>query len=356
MRCENGDCFAGIEGAARDPARPSFRAACRARRSRNSRRHDHRGACGAPRDRSRRDVEGHAGRRRAIGCVLALVPATTGLSEEKLEPRFQSRFPARDGQEIHETFGAGRRRERARRLQGRGARGRGAGRTGSLLPGRTATDRRLRGVEEGARRGQVRRHPPGAGRGTHARLRRATRFPDRDRGRARLQARNLPLQRRSMPPFSTRTEPRNRSSWARLRDRTGPDDRRHRRAAPRRERNRLAAQGRAVRRPRRRAHGAEGAGRARRRSLTKQASPYCSTIATCDRVEKFADADLIGIPTRVTVGRKTLEDGTVDVRDRATGDEQRVQLRTRRRRGSAIAPKQAIQRPGIRPFGRAPDG
>ena len=42
--------------------------------------------------------------------------------------------------------------------------------------------------------------------------------------------------------------------------------------------------------------------------------------------EKFADADLIGMPTRVTVGRKTLEDGAVDVRDRATGDEQRVQL------------------------------
>jgi len=42
--------------------------------------------------------------------------------------------------------------------------------------------------------------------------------------------------------------------------------------------------------------------------------------------EKFADADLIGCPIRVTVGRKTLEDGAVDVRDRATGDEQRVEL------------------------------
>ena len=42
--------------------------------------------------------------------------------------------------------------------------------------------------------------------------------------------------------------------------------------------------------------------------------------------EKFADADLIGAPTRVTVGRKTLDDGAVDVRDRATGDEQRVEL------------------------------
>jgi prolyl-tRNA synthetase len=40
--------------------------------------------------------------------------------------------------------------------------------------------------------------------------------------------------------------------------------------------------------------------------------------------EKFADADLIGIPTRVTVGKKTLEDGAVDVRDRATGEERRV--------------------------------
>jgi prolyl-tRNA synthetase len=40
--------------------------------------------------------------------------------------------------------------------------------------------------------------------------------------------------------------------------------------------------------------------------------------------EKFADADLIGIPVRITVGRKTLEDGGVDVRDRATGEERRV--------------------------------
>jgi prolyl-tRNA synthetase len=42
--------------------------------------------------------------------------------------------------------------------------------------------------------------------------------------------------------------------------------------------------------------------------------------------EKFADADLIGIPTRVTVGKRTLEDGAVDVRDRATGGERRVPI------------------------------
>jgi prolyl-tRNA synthetase len=42
--------------------------------------------------------------------------------------------------------------------------------------------------------------------------------------------------------------------------------------------------------------------------------------------EKFADADLIGLPVRVTVGKKTLEDDAVDVRDRATGEERRVKI------------------------------
>ena len=40
--------------------------------------------------------------------------------------------------------------------------------------------------------------------------------------------------------------------------------------------------------------------------------------------EKFADADLIGCPVRVTAGKKSLDDGAVDVRDRATGEERRV--------------------------------
>jgi prolyl-tRNA synthetase len=42
--------------------------------------------------------------------------------------------------------------------------------------------------------------------------------------------------------------------------------------------------------------------------------------------EKFADADLIGCPERVTVGRRTLEDGEVDVRDRVTGAEHRTRV------------------------------
>jgi prolyl-tRNA synthetase len=42
--------------------------------------------------------------------------------------------------------------------------------------------------------------------------------------------------------------------------------------------------------------------------------------------EKFADADLIGLPLRVTVGKKTLEDGMVDVKDRLTGADRRVEM------------------------------
>jgi prolyl-tRNA synthetase len=42
--------------------------------------------------------------------------------------------------------------------------------------------------------------------------------------------------------------------------------------------------------------------------------------------EKFADADLIGCPIRVTAGRKSLEDGKVDVRNRASGAEDRLDV------------------------------
>jgi prolyl-tRNA synthetase len=42
--------------------------------------------------------------------------------------------------------------------------------------------------------------------------------------------------------------------------------------------------------------------------------------------EKFADADLIGCPLRVTAGKKSLEDGKVDLRDRASGTEKRLDV------------------------------
>ena len=50
--------------------------------------------------------------------------------------------------------------------------------------------------------------------------------------------------------------------------------------------------------------------------------------------EKFADADLIGCPLRVTVGKKTLEDGAVDLKDRASGDDFRITPLRRRKTGS----------------------
>jgi len=42
--------------------------------------------------------------------------------------------------------------------------------------------------------------------------------------------------------------------------------------------------------------------------------------------EKFADADLIGCPLRVTVGRKAAEDGTVDLRERTEGADSAVSV------------------------------
>jgi prolyl-tRNA synthetase len=42
--------------------------------------------------------------------------------------------------------------------------------------------------------------------------------------------------------------------------------------------------------------------------------------------EKFADADLIGCPIRITAGRKSLEDGKVDVRNRASDAEKRLDV------------------------------
>jgi prolyl-tRNA synthetase len=41
---------------------------------------------------------------------------------------------------------------------------------------------------------------------------------------------------------------------------------------------------------------------------------------------KFTDADLIGIPVRITVGKRTLESGTVDVRTRKNKDQKSVTL------------------------------
>ena len=41
---------------------------------------------------------------------------------------------------------------------------------------------------------------------------------------------------------------------------------------------------------------------------------------------KFADADLIGIPYRVVVGAKSLANGEVEIKDRRTGDVEKIAI------------------------------
>ncbi len=72
--------------------------------------------------------------------------------------------------------------------------------------------------------------------------------------------------------------------------------------------------------------------------------------------EKFADADLIGIPIRVTAGKKSLEDGAVDVRDRENrGGAACRASPTSARRCSEHGQAPEIRNGAVRPGGRAPD-
>jgi prolyl-tRNA synthetase len=51
---------------------------------------------------------------------------------------------------------------------------------------------------------------------------------------------------------------------------------------------------------------------------------------------RFADADLIGAPLRVTVGKRTVSDGTVDLRQRRTGESETMPLDTAADRIAAV--------------------
>jgi prolyl-tRNA synthetase len=63
-------------------------------------------------------------------------------------------------------------------------------------------------------------------------------------------------------------------------------------------------------------------------SLAEELSAAGNAVLLDDRDarpgEKFADADLLGCPSRVTVGRKSVEDGAVDVRRRWDDADSRV--------------------------------
>ena len=174
----------------------------------------------------------------------------------------------------------------------------------------------------------LRRHPRAEGGRRVPELRRRARLPDRDRGRPHLQARHplLGAARRDVPRRGRHA--RSRCIMGSYGIGPGPRDGRRGRAAPRRGRDR--------------------AGRRRSRRTTSHVVALAAAPRRCcecggggararggrrdvlldDREqrpgEKFADADLIGVPMRVIVGKKTLEDGAVDVRERASGDEERV--------------------------------
>jgi prolyl-tRNA synthetase len=64
--------------------------------------------------------------------------------------------------------------------------------------------------------------------------------------------------------------------------------------------------------------------------LEDQLAEHGLTVMIDDRAQgpgsKFADADLIGVPLRVTLGKRTISDGTVDLRFRRDGSEETLPL------------------------------
>jgi prolyl-tRNA synthetase len=60
--------------------------------------------------------------------------------------------------------------------------------------------------------------------------------------------------------------------------------------------------------------------------LEDQLAEHGLTVMVDDRPQgpgaRFADADLIGVPLRVTLGKRTITDGTVDLRVRRDGSEE----------------------------------
>ena len=156
-------------------------------------------------------------------------------------------------------------------------------------------------------------------------LRRAGDPAQRDRGRQHLQARHqVQRRRRRQLPRRGRRRPPDRHGL--VRDRGRAQHRLHRRGAPRREGDRLAGRGRAVRRP-------PGLDRreARSRVLTRSLSASTQIaldagreILWDDRDEspgvKFTDAELLGMPWILTVSPRSLAAGGVEVTERATGE------------------------------------
>ena len=198
-------------------------------------------------------------------------------------------------------------------------------------PARRRPRARLRVLRDGRAHGRGRRH-------------RSRRRHDRDRagdrGRQHLQARHplLGAARRHLPRRGGQGAA---DRDGQLRDRSGADRRRGDRAARRRERHRLAA--------RRSRPGTSTSSRWPRPGSRSATRPTASTrsCATAgaevlydDRDagpgEKLTDAELLGCPLRIVVGRRGLAEGVVEATERASGAEHELPVEEAAERALAL--------------------
>ena len=243
---------------------------------------------------------------------MVVVRGDHRVNDIKLRQRARRAVPARPARTRS-------RRGSARRLHrpGRRERARSCSTTPSrrrrLRRGRQPPDYHLRGVEPGRdfpfERADVRTVEAGDTVDGHPITHRAG-----DRGRQHLQARHALLRaaRRHVPRRAAASEQLDLDGL--LRDRPGAHRRRGGRAVRRRAGHLVAARARAVgRRARRRwASPARPSARPPRR-CTRELRDVGVDVLLDDRDagpgEKFADAELLGCPLRLTVGRRTLESG-----------------------------------------------
>ena len=262
--------------------------------------------------------------------VLGLVRGDDRLSEAKLIGGARERLPPRDRR--GDPRGVRRRRRLARpgRRRRRGHRRRGAARGAvrrrreprRLAPPRRRGRARLRAALRGHPRGTRGRRVPGVRRRSSASRRRSRSATSSSSGRA--------TRSRSARRSSTRTGPRSRSSEAA----TASGRRASMAAAVEQSHDENGIVwprvDRAVRRPRARApRGRRSRSLARAEKVAddarpKAASTSSSTTATSARARSSPTPISSVAPLRVIAGKKTLEDGTVDVRRRDGSAEDRV--------------------------------
>ena len=269
------------------------------------------------------------------------------VNEIKLRNALGARVPAR-------AAGGVRGPDRARRLHrpGRHRRAdparRGRRRRAATSPARTARTRTCAASSPGRDfRVRARRHPHGRGGRHRRRPRRSGSSPRSRSATSSSSARATPS--RSARPTSTRPASEQLIWMGSYGHRPGADRRRRRRAVRRRARD-LAGRARS----RRSTSSWSGSARRARRSARSPSALYDELRETGLDVlyddrdagpgAKFADAELLGVPLRLTVGRRTLEAGEVEAQVRR-GREQRsaaaARAPRRRRRTCGAASRRA---------------